>query len=105
MKNGSDLRDMIKRQHGPHKTLRAVNFICQAPDAGSVSVVGDFNLWNPEADPMQRQPDGAWIRTVELKHGHHRYAYLVDGDMTLDPNASGVTRNDEGQRVSLLPVS
>jgi hypothetical protein len=42
---------------------------------------------------------------MEMKHGHHRYAYLVDGALTLDPRAMGVTRNDEGQRVALIAVS
>ena len=42
---------------------------------------------------------------VELNHGHHRYAFLVDGVLTLDPHAQGVTRNDKGERVSLVPVS
>jgi hypothetical protein len=43
--------------------------------------------------------------TLELKHGHHRYAFLVDGVLTLDPLAQGITRNDKGERVSLIPVS
>lgn len=89
----------------PLKTLRAINFICVAPHAQAVSLVGDFNGWNPAAHPMKQGPDLAWVLPVELKHGHHRYAFLVDGVLTLDPRAQGVTRNDQNQRVSLVPVS
>jgi 1,4-alpha-glucan branching enzyme len=89
----------------PKQTLRAVNFICNAPQARAVSLVGDFNQWSSSTHPMKRTPDGAWSATVELKHGHHRYAFLVDGHLTLDPRAQGITRNDQGERVSLVPVS
>jgi 1,4-alpha-glucan branching enzyme len=91
--------------YGPRKTLRAMNFICNAAQAQAVSLVGDFNAWNPAAHPMKRMPDGAWLLSVELHHGHHRYAFLVDGNLTLDPRAQGITRNDHGERVSLVPVS
>ena len=87
------------------KPLRAINFICNAPHAKTVSVVGDFNQWNPAAHPMKQMPDRCWLLMVELKHGHHRYAFLVDGVLTLDPHAQGITRNDKGERVSLVPVS
>ena len=87
------------------KTLRALNFICSATQAQSVSLVGDFNNWDAAAHRMRRMPDRAWLLLVELKHGHHRYAFLVDGVLTLDPRAQGVTRNDQGERVSLVPVS
>lgn len=87
------------------KPLRAINFICHAPQAASVSLVGDFNGWNPVAHPMRQMPDRSWMLTVELKHGHHRYAFLVDGVLTLDPHAQGITRNDKNERVSLVPVS
>ena len=87
------------------QNLRGVNFICNAPQAQSVSLVGDFNSWNAYAHPMKQQPDQAWFITVELKHGHHRYAFLVDGVLTLDPRAQGITRNDQNERVSLIPVS
>ena len=96
---------MNRSAFGPHKTLRAVNFICNAPQAQSVSLVGDFNEWNPAAHRMKQMPDGGWLLTVELKHGHHRYAFLVDGNLSLDPRAQGITRNDQGERVSLVPVS
>jgi len=87
------------------KNLRAMNFICNAPTATTVSLVGDFNEWNPWANPMKQMPDGGWLLTVDLKHGHHRYAFLVDGVLTLDPRAQGITRSDKGERVSLIPVS
>jgi len=87
------------------KSLRAINFICHAPEARTVSLVGDFNEWNPAALPMKQMPDRSWLLTLELKHGHHRYAFLVDGVLTLDPSAQGITRNDKGERVCLVPVS
>lgn len=91
--------------YGHRPTLRAINFICNAPEARSVCLVGDFNNWNVSSHTMKQMPDRAWMLTVELKHGHHRYAFLVDGVLTLDPRAQGVTRNDKGERVSLVPVS
>jgi 1,4-alpha-glucan branching enzyme len=88
-----------------HKNLRSVTFVCNATQAQSVSLVGDFNQWNAAAHPMKQMPDRSWLLGVELKHGHHRYAFLVDGALTLDPRAQGITRNDKGERVSLVPVS
>jgi len=96
---------MPRNPYSAHRNLRAVNFICNAPQAQSVSLVGDFNQWNPATHSMQQMTDGAWLLTVELRHGHHRYAFLVDGVLTLDPRGQGVTRDDHGQRVSLVPVS
>ena len=87
------------------QSLRAINFICNATQAKAVSLVGDFNGWNPLAHPMKQMPDRSWLLMVELKHGHHRYAFLVDGVLTLDPHAQGITRNDKGERVGLVPVS
>jgi len=91
--------------YGYQKSMRAVNFICHATQAKTVSLVGDFNGWNPAVNRMKQMPDRSWLITVELKHGHHRYAFLVDGVFTLDPQAQGIARNDKGERVSLVPVS
>jgi len=91
--------------YSAHRNLRPVNFICHAPQAKHVSLVGDFNHWNPKSHPMSHRPDGGWLLQVELRHGHHRYAFLVDGHLTLDPMAQGISRNDQGERVSLVPVS
>ncbi len=99
------MNSINRNPYGANRNLRAVNFICNSPQAQSVSVVGDFNQWNPRANLLKQTPDGAWLLQVELRHGHHRYAFLVDGHLTLDPRAQGVTRDDQGQRVSLMAVS
>jgi 1,4-alpha-glucan branching enzyme len=87
------------------QTRHHVAFFCDAPQAESVRLVGDFNGWDVAATPMQRTPDGRWMASLELKHGHHRYLFLVDGDPVLDPQATGIARDDHNNRVSLLAVS
>src|SRR5690348_2235694 len=85
--------------------VKPVNFYCSAPEAKSVSLVGDFNGWNPLAVPMKRRVDGEWFVQVLLTHGHHRCRFLVDGKPMLDPRATGVTRNKANEEVSLVAVS
>jgi 1,4-alpha-glucan branching enzyme len=87
------------------KALIPVNFLCLAPDAVRVAVVGDFNAWNPGSHPLERAFDGSWQATVPLRHGHHQYAFWVDGELRVDPRGQGVSRNARGERVSLLAVS
>ena len=84
---------------------KPVSFFCAAPDAQSVSIMGDFNQWNPAANPMQRQPDGQWLGRVNLTHGHHHYLFVVDGKPVLDPRAQGVGRNERNEKISLIAVS
>lgn len=92
-------------RYSAKKMFKPVNFVCVAPAAQQVNLAGDFNHWNPEASPMQRQPDGAWLLQVPLHHGHHQYLFIVDGKPVLDPRAQGVARNRRGERVSLIAVS
>jgi 1,4-alpha-glucan branching enzyme len=87
------------------KTVKPVNFVCLAPGAKRVTLVGDFNDWHPEAQPLKRQVDGSWSVQITLSHGHHHYQFLVDGKPTLDPRAQGIARNEANEKVSLLAVS
>lgn len=84
---------------------KPVNFVCVAPQARSVCVVGDFNQWTEGVHPLTRRPDGAWFAAVPMHHGHHRYVFVVDGERQLDPRAQGVARNERNERVSLISVS
>lgn len=84
---------------------KPVNFFHKNPDAHAVSLLGDFNRWNPDSHPMRRQPDGCWFLQVPLTHGHHRYLFLVDGVPIHDPRATGTTQLDDSSRASVMAVS
>lgn len=84
---------------------KPVPFVCLAPGAKTVCVMGDFNDWQPAARPLKQMPDGAWRTEVWLPHGYHRYLFVVDGRAALDPRAHGVARNERGEKVSLIAVS
>jgi hypothetical protein len=65
-----------------------VRFVFVAPNAGKVSLVGDFNDWDETRSPMIRaDKDGRWSVTLPLSIGRHQYAYVVDGTWHADPNA------------------
>lgn len=86
-------------------TLKPINFICLAPQAKQVFIVGDFNQWNPTSHPMKRHVDGSWQLAVSLGHGGHHYQFLIDGERKNDPRAQGLARNAAGEKVSMLMVS
>jgi 1,4-alpha-glucan branching enzyme len=96
---------LSSRRYSAKQTRHQVDFFCDAPMAESVRLLGDFNGWDLAATPMRRMPDGRWMASLELHHGHHRYLFLVDGEPMLDPNATGIARDDQNNRVSLIAVS
>jgi len=69
----------------------AYRFAVWAPNARSISVVGDFNGWNDQANPMETYR-GIWVCFIaSAKHGeNYKYSIVgVDGDRFLkaDPYA------------------
>jgi 1,4-alpha-glucan branching enzyme len=68
-------------------TSASVRFVHVAPGATAVSLVGDFNQWNPSAIPLRRLGDGTWIVDVPLSPGRYAYAFIVDGRIVIDPAA------------------
>jgi 1,4-alpha-glucan branching enzyme len=84
---------------------KPVYFYCSAPKAQTVCLTGEFNQWDPNSLQMERRVDGWWHLQVPLTHGHHEYAFLVDGKPMLDPHAMGTTRNARGIQVSIIAVS
>jgi 1,4-alpha-glucan branching enzyme len=55
--------------------------------AKSVSLLGDFNEWNPTA--LKKQKDGAFKASVELEKGKEfAFRYLVDNDVWINDEAA-----------------
>jgi hypothetical protein len=75
-------------------------------NAKTVSVVGDFNGWDPSVTPMQRVgKDGPWSATVLAKPGRHTYAFMVDGaTLVADPRAPRARSNDFDGDASVMMV-
>lgn len=108
--NKTEIQNVLQAYTAPtrysaRKTTKPVNFYCVAPDADQVGLTGDFNDWDSDSHPMQRQTDGTWLLQLPLAHGYHHYQFLVDGKPTLDPRAYGTARNLFGEKVSLVAVS
>ncbi|WP_406346026.1 isoamylase early set domain-containing protein [Streptomyces sp. NBC_01547] len=75
---------MLERKQLKGRTQ--VTFILpeDAPD-GPVSVVGDFNHWNPAAHPLEPRGDGTRAATVALPaRSAHPFRYLAAGDYWFD---------------------
>ncbi|MER7955765.1 isoamylase early set domain-containing protein [Streptomyces sp. NPDC096030] len=54
-----------------------------------VSVVGDFNHWNPHAHPLAPRGDGTRTATVALPTGSsHAFRYLAAGDYWFDDDSA-----------------
>ena len=85
--------------------ISIVRFVFVAPNARRVSVVGDFNGWNPAAMPMRRSVDGrAWLLDVPLTPGRHVYSFSADGDLAPDPAAPQSGDDDFGVPSSVVLV-
>ncbi len=50
-----------------------------APRAQAVSVVGDFNSWNPDAHPMEKITQGIWERFIPGGQTYDAYKFAVTG--------------------------
>ena len=83
----------------------ATQFVLVAPDAKSVTLVGDFNDWNESSTRLVRQAgNGVWWITVKLPPGRYNYAFVVDGrTWRNDPNAPA-TEDDFGRRNSVVTI-
>lgn len=83
-----------------------VQFVYVAPDAGAVTVAGDFNEWS-EADFELRDPDGdgVWTGHLPLTPGLHKYMFVVDGEWVTDPLAERHVDDGFGNRNALIDVN
>ena len=55
-----------------------VLFVLPALDATDVSVVGNFNSWEPTA-LSDDDNDGIWMASIPLPPGRYEYAFVIDG--------------------------
>ena len=71
------LADCLGAHAVEHQGRHGVRFAVWAPNARSVSVVGDFNGWNEGASPMALRSGGVWEVFVSEARVGHRYKYAI----------------------------
>ena len=92
------------RENSSKKKTRKIQFSLKAVEAKKVSLVGEFNNWNPDADPMQRNENGTWTKTKMLLPGNMEYKFYVDGEWTQDPENSMICPNCFGTQNSVVKI-
>jgi predicted carbohydrate-binding protein with CBM48 len=99
---------LVRPAPAPGAGPSAIAFTYYAPTASSVTLVGEFNDWDPNATPLRPSDArvGTWTVEVPLAPGRHEYAFLVDGSRWIpDPAAAQGPRGEFGEPNSVLTVA
>jgi 1,4-alpha-glucan branching enzyme len=77
---------LIKTTRPDRNDVVRVTFVLPADEPpGAVSVVGDFNGWNPFAHPLRKRANGTRSTAVSVPaNSTLRFRYLADGGMWFD---------------------
>ncbi len=98
---------MLRKEYTPTGKSCKVTFSMSGEESvTSVSVLGDFNDWNPEAGVMKKKKDGAFALTVSIKPGkEYRFRYLVNEvEWMNDPDADFLVSNDYGTQDGVITI-
>ncbi len=80
---------------GPIALQQGVAFRVWAPHADTVSVIGEFNDWKAEANPLVRDENGNWFTVVEQAQPGQQFKYQITrGEQSfqrIDPRVREVT--------------
>lgn len=98
---------MLRKNYTKRGNICRVTFdIFPDTDTSRVSVCGDFNDWNPDANPMKIRKDGRFSVTLSLKAGAtYHFKYLLDGNKwENDRSADGYEPGGMGSDNSVITV-
>jgi 1,4-alpha-glucan branching enzyme len=83
---GRGERGVLEREVSPEIVESGAVFRYVNADAKKVFLVGDFNNWSPNSDPMKDlNGDGHWSLFYPLRPGSYQYKFVVDGRWVPDP--------------------
>lgn len=85
----------IKKQFIKTKPVCKVTFSVADNGAKKVSVIGDFNNWNPKEGELSKLKNGTFKGVFELaKDASYEFKYLVDENFINEPEADSYRWND-----------
>ena len=72
----------MQKEYLPKKTMCKVTFKlpqAAAHDAQSVTLAGDFNNWDTQANPLRKLKSGTWFLAHVLEAGkNYQFRYCID---------------------------
>jgi len=85
---------------------RVVEVVFTAPQAASVTIVGDFNGWDPSRTRLVRAShEGLWRARLRLAPGVYQYSFVLDGTAWVsDPLAKTMLADGFGGKNSVIIV-
>jgi 1,4-alpha-glucan branching enzyme len=82
-------------------TVRVTFALPTTEPAGAVSVVGDFNDWNPYAHPLRKRGNGLRSAVVSMPAGATlRFRYLAEGGIWFD-DETAEARDGQGASITV----
>ena len=98
---------MLKKNYYENSDSCRVWFYLSAEvNAEKAALVGDFNNWDENADPMKAKKDGTFYTAVTLEKGQsYQFRYLLDGERwENDWEADDYVPNEMGLENSVVSV-
>jgi 1,4-alpha-glucan branching enzyme len=82
-------------------TVRVTFALPAAEPAGAVSVVGNFNDWDPFAHPLKKRVNGVRSAVVTVQAGSTlRFRYLAEGGIWFDDDTA-TTSDAQGPSITV----
>ena len=94
---------MIKLNGGKGKPVKATFTLPVSETPEPVSVVGDFNQWDPLAHPLKKRSNGMRSVSVQLEPGaRYTFKYLSDGGTWFTEPEAPHEANEYGETNSII---
>jgi 1,4-alpha-glucan branching enzyme len=105
VEGGSKIKTTLGKEKPKEGKTKKMDFNFSAPHAGSNSIAGNFNDWNPGSHPMKKDKKGAWKISLNLAPRTYQYRFYVDEDLQNDPGCTGCVENPFGGHNCVTIVS
>jgi 1,4-alpha-glucan branching enzyme len=98
---------MLIKNYSKSGTICRVTFKYNNSDSSeNAALVGDFNNWSVQENPMKKLKNGAFSVTISLPAGNsYQFRYLLDGSNWVnDAEADSYVTNQYGEENSIVTV-
>jgi len=88
----------------PDLSAGRATFVFKGTPGSRVSLVGNFNGWDPFAELLAEVRPGEFQATIDVRPGRHYYCFYAGGRKVLDPWNSETGVDPDGRRVNSFSV-